>query len=146
MTVQTLWGYTQMYVYETGRELLEIGVVPLDNMLPETALMKLSWVLAHTDDRDEVMRRMRRPVNHETTPREPHNGYLIMQVGCRRPRSTSPTTGSERQPQTFTARILSAIPCALSIREPRRIVVEMRGTPPACSVSWMRLRAPKITS
>jgi glutamyl-tRNA(Gln) amidotransferase subunit D len=81
MTVQTLWGYTQMYVYETGRELLEIGVVPLDNMLPETALMKLSWVLAHTDDHDEVMRRMRRSINHEITPREPHNGYLIMQGG-----------------------------------------------------------------
>jgi len=81
MTVQTLWGYTQMYVYETGRELLEIGVVPLDNMLPETALMKLSWVLAHTDDHDDVMRRMRWTINHEITPREPHNGYLIMQGG-----------------------------------------------------------------
>ena len=23
MTVQTLWGYVQMYVYETGRDLLE---------------------------------------------------------------------------------------------------------------------------
>ncbi len=45
MTVQTLWGYAQMYVYDTGRDLLDIGVVPLDNMLPETALMKLSWVL-----------------------------------------------------------------------------------------------------
>ena len=37
MTVQTLWGYAQMYVYETGRDLLDIGIVPLDNMLPETA-------------------------------------------------------------------------------------------------------------
>ena len=81
MTVQTLWGYTQMYVYDTGRDLLDIGVVPLDNMLPETALMKLSWVLAHTDDRDEVMRMMRRPVNREITEREPHNGYLILQGG-----------------------------------------------------------------
>lgn len=81
MTVQTLWGYTQMYVYDTGRDLLDIGVVPLDNMLPETALMKLSWVLAHTDDRDEVVRMMRRPINHEITEREPHNGYLILQGG-----------------------------------------------------------------
>ena len=48
MTVQTLWGYAQMYVYDTGRDLLDIGVVPLDNMLPETALMKLGWVLGHT--------------------------------------------------------------------------------------------------
>jgi len=81
MTVQTLWGYTQMYVYDTGRDLLDIGVVPLDNMLPETALMKLGWVLGHTDDHAEVMRMMRAPINHEITDREPHNGYLILQGG-----------------------------------------------------------------
>jgi len=81
MTVQTLWGYTQMYVYDTGRDLLDLGVVPLDNMLPETALMKLCWVLGHTDDHDEVLRMMREPVSHEITDREPHNGYLILQGG-----------------------------------------------------------------
>jgi len=81
MTVQTLWGYAQMYVYDTGRDLMELGIVPLDNMLPETALMKLSWVLAHTDDHEEVLRLMRQPISHETTEREPHNGYLILQGG-----------------------------------------------------------------
>jgi len=81
MTVQTLWGYAQMYVYDTGRDLLDIGVVPLDNMLPETALMKLSWVLGHTGDHDEVMRAMREPIAGETTDREPHNGYLVFQGG-----------------------------------------------------------------
>ena len=81
MTVQTLWGFAQMYVYDTGRDLLDIGVVPLDNMLPETALMKLGWVLGHTDDHDEVMAMMRKPVSHEITKREPHNGYLILQGG-----------------------------------------------------------------
>jgi glutamyl-tRNA(Gln) amidotransferase subunit D len=81
MTVQTLWGFAQMYVYETGRDLLDIGVVPLDNMLPETALMKLGWVLGHTDDHSEVLAMMRKPINHEFTEREPHNGYLILQGG-----------------------------------------------------------------
>ena len=81
MTVQTLWGFAQMYVYDTGRDLLDIGVVPLDNMLPETALMKLGWVLGHTDDHDEVMAMMRKPVSHEITTREPHHGYLILQGG-----------------------------------------------------------------
>jgi glutamyl-tRNA(Gln) amidotransferase subunit D len=81
MTVQTLWGFAQMYVYETGRDLLDIGVVPLDNMLPETALMKLGWVLGHTDDHSEVLALMRKPVNREITEREPHNGYLILQGG-----------------------------------------------------------------
>jgi glutamyl-tRNA(Gln) amidotransferase subunit D len=81
MTVQTLWGFAQMYVYETGRDLMDIGVVPLDNMLPETALMKLGWVLGHTSDHERVMEMMRTPVNHEITGREPHNGYLILQGG-----------------------------------------------------------------
>jgi glutamyl-tRNA(Gln) amidotransferase subunit D len=81
MTVQTLWGYVQMYAYDTGRDLMDLGIVPLENMLLETALMKLSWVLGHTDDHDEVMRMMREPINHEITGREPHNGCLIMQGG-----------------------------------------------------------------
>ena len=81
MTVQTLWGFAQMYVYDTGRDLLDVGVVPLDNMLPETALMKLGWVLGHTDEHDEVMAMMRNPVSHEISAREPHNGYLILQGG-----------------------------------------------------------------
>jgi glutamyl-tRNA(Gln) amidotransferase subunit D len=81
MTVQTLWGYAQMYVYDTGRDLLDLGIVPLDNMLPETALMKLSFVLGQTDDHAEVMRLMRQPFAGETTDREPHNGYLILQGG-----------------------------------------------------------------
>jgi glutamyl-tRNA(Gln) amidotransferase subunit D len=81
MCVQTLWGFVQMYVYDTGRDLMDLGVVPLENMLPETALMKLSWVLGHTDDHEEVMRMMRAPISHDITPREPHNGYLILQGG-----------------------------------------------------------------
>jgi glutamyl-tRNA(Gln) amidotransferase subunit D len=81
MTVQTLWGYAQMYVYDTGRDLQDLGVVPLDNMLPETALMKLGWVLGHTGDPVEVMRMMRTPINYEITEREPHDGYMILQGG-----------------------------------------------------------------
>jgi glutamyl-tRNA(Gln) amidotransferase subunit D len=79
MTVQTLWGYVQMYVYETGREIMELGVVPAANMLPEVAYMKLCWALGQSDDRKEVERIMLTPVNGETTDREPYNGYLIYQ-------------------------------------------------------------------
>ena len=50
MTVQTIWGYAQMYVYDTGRDLLKLGIIPMDNMLTETAYMKLAWVLGQTDD------------------------------------------------------------------------------------------------
>lgn len=81
MTVQTLWGFAQMYVYDTGRDLLDLGIIPLDNMLPETAYMKLSWVLGQTDDPDRIRELMTTSINHEITPREPHNGYLILQGG-----------------------------------------------------------------
>jgi len=79
MTVQTLWGYVQMYVYETGRELMELGIVPAANMLPEVAYMKLCWTLGQTSDREEVKKIMLTPVNGEITEREPYNGYLVYQ-------------------------------------------------------------------
>lgn len=81
MTVQTLWGYTHMFVYDTGRDLLSMGIVPLDNMLPEAAYIKLGWALGQTTDRDEVIELMQNPVNDETTKREPYNGYLLYQGG-----------------------------------------------------------------
>lgn len=81
MTVQTLWGYVQMYVYDTGRDLLDIGIMPMENMLPEVAYIKLGWVLAHTTDHDKVREMMLTPINDEITEREPFDGYLILQGG-----------------------------------------------------------------
>lgn len=81
MTVQTMWGYVQMYVYETGREIMELGVVPAANMTPEVAYVKLGWALGQSHDHQEVERLMLTPVCGETTDREPHNGYLVMQGG-----------------------------------------------------------------
>lgn len=79
MTVQTLWGYVQMYVYETGRELMGLGVVPASNMLPEVAYMKLCWALGQSDDPQEVRDLMLTPIGDEITHREPYNGYLVFQ-------------------------------------------------------------------
>lgn len=81
MTVQTLWGYVQMYVYDTGRDMMELGVVPTANMLPEVAYVKLGWALGQTDDLEEVRRIMLTPIAGEITEREPSNGYLIFQGG-----------------------------------------------------------------
>ncbi len=81
MTVQTLWGYVQMYVYDTGRDMMEIGVIPGANMLPEVAYMKLCWALGQTSDREEVRKIMMNPIAGEITEREPSNGYLIYQGG-----------------------------------------------------------------
>lgn len=81
MTVQTLWGYVQMYVYDTGRDMMELGVVPAGNMLPEVAYVKLGWVLAQTRDPDKVKEMMLQPIAGEITDREPFDGYLIFQGG-----------------------------------------------------------------
>jgi len=81
MTVQTLWGYVQMYVYETGRMIMEKGVVPAANMTPEVAYVKLGWALGQSHDPAEVERIMLTPISGEITDREPHNGYLVMQGG-----------------------------------------------------------------
>ncbi len=81
MTVQTLWGYVQMYVYDTGRDMMELGVIPAANMLPEVAYVKLGWALGQTDDPEKVKEIMLTPIAGEITEREPSNGYLIYQGG-----------------------------------------------------------------
>lgn len=81
MTVETLWGFVQMYVYDTGRDILDIGVHPGANMTPEAAYVKLIWTLGHTNDPKEVAEMMLTPLAGEITEREPIDGYLILQGG-----------------------------------------------------------------
>ncbi len=82
MTLQTLWGFVQMHVYETGREILGLGVIPLENMLPEVAYIKLGWALGrYPDDPEAVRDLMTTTIAGETTEREPHDGYLVLQGG-----------------------------------------------------------------
>ncbi|RXE56013.1 glutamyl-tRNA amidotransferase [Methanoculleus taiwanensis] len=50
MTSQCLHGRVCDRVYDTGRDLLAIGVIEGEDMLPEAALVKLMWVLAREDD------------------------------------------------------------------------------------------------
>ncbi len=81
MAVQTLYGYTQMFVYDTGRDLMARGVVPLGNMLPEVAYCKLGWTLGQVQEHDAVKKMMTTPITHEITPREPYNGFVQGQGG-----------------------------------------------------------------
>jgi glutamyl-tRNA(Gln) amidotransferase subunit D len=81
MTVQTLWGYVQMFVYDTGRDLMSLGIIPAENMLPEVAYIKLGWALGQTSDLIKVKEIMLTPIAGEITEREPYNGYLIYQGG-----------------------------------------------------------------
>ena len=81
MTVQTLWGFVHMFVYDTGRDMMSKGVIPAENMLPEVAYIKLGWALGQTSDLEKVKDIMLTPIAGEITEREPYNGYLIYQGG-----------------------------------------------------------------
>jgi glutamyl-tRNA(Gln) amidotransferase subunit D len=69
MTSQCINGPTGMNVYDTGRGLQRIGVIPSGDMLPETAYVKLMWVLANTKDAKEAGKVMRTPLSYETGDR-----------------------------------------------------------------------------
>ncbi len=58
MTSQCLHGTICDRVYDTGRDLLRAGIIEGEDMLPETALVKLMWVLGQTSDMEEVRRLM----------------------------------------------------------------------------------------
>jgi len=81
MTLQTIWGYVHMFVYDTGRDMMAKGIVPAGNMLPEVAFIKLGWALGQTDDPEEVKKLMLTPINDDITEREPYDGYLVYQGG-----------------------------------------------------------------
>ena len=52
MTSQCLNGRIKMTVYSAGRDLLKLGVIPLEDMLPETALVKLMWAYGNYKDEE----------------------------------------------------------------------------------------------
>jgi len=69
MVSQCINGSTNLNVYATGRKLLNAGVIPCADMLPETACVKLMWVLGHTKDHDEVAELMQRDIAGEIRDR-----------------------------------------------------------------------------
>jgi glutamyl-tRNA(Gln) amidotransferase subunit D len=51
MTSQCIDGRVNMAVYESGRDLLHLGIVPLSDMLPEVALVKAMWASATSPEK-----------------------------------------------------------------------------------------------
>jgi glutamyl-tRNA(Gln) amidotransferase subunit D len=66
---QCIWGRVNMNVYDTGRDLLTLGVIPLEDMFPETALVKLMWVLGQTSSPEEAKKLLKANVAGEFSPR-----------------------------------------------------------------------------
>ncbi len=58
MTSQCMDGRVRMTVYESGRDLLNLGITPLGNMIPETALVKAMWALGASGNIGEVRQMM----------------------------------------------------------------------------------------
>jgi len=69
MTTQCLEGRVNLNVYDTGRDLLSAGIVPGEDMLPETALVKMMWVLGRTDDPEQVRKMMTSNLRGEISER-----------------------------------------------------------------------------
>jgi glutamyl-tRNA(Gln) amidotransferase subunit D len=69
ITSQCLFGGVNMKVYSSGRDLISKGVISGDDMLPETAFVKLSWVLGHTTDPEAVREAMNHNLRGEINTR-----------------------------------------------------------------------------
>ncbi len=65
MTSQCIDGRVSMTVYDSGRDLLELGIVPLENMIPETALVKAMWAYGNSSNADEIKELMLRDIASE---------------------------------------------------------------------------------
>jgi glutamyl-tRNA(Gln) amidotransferase subunit D len=69
MTSQCLNGRVCDRVYDTGRDLLRIGVIEGEDLLPEVALVKLMWVLANAPDTAAVRELMQKDLVGEINRR-----------------------------------------------------------------------------
>ena len=58
MTSQCIDGRVRMTVYESGRDLLDLGIVPLEDMIPEVALVKAMWVIGNNENVEDVKKIM----------------------------------------------------------------------------------------
>ena len=69
---QCIFGRVDPLVYSNGREILNTGVIYLEDMLAETALVKLGWVLGHEDwakNKKIVKEKMLENFSHEINNR-----------------------------------------------------------------------------
>lgn len=65
MTSQCIDGRVGMNVYESGRDLLELGIIPLSNMISETALVKAMWALGNSKNITELKELMLKNIASE---------------------------------------------------------------------------------
>jgi glutamyl-tRNA(Gln) amidotransferase subunit D len=72
MTSQCMHGRVCDRVYDTGRDLLNAGVIEGGDMLPEVALVKLMWVLGNEKDTKKAAAMMQADLKGELNRRSAH--------------------------------------------------------------------------
>ena len=71
-TAQTIYGRLNPRVYASGRELEKTGIIYLEDMLSETAFVKLGWVLGHKEwasSKQKIKEKMLENLSQELNPR-----------------------------------------------------------------------------
>ena len=60
-----------MTVHDTGRDLLNLGVIPLDDMSPETAIVKSMWALCNSSNTIDLIDVMKQSIFYEISSMSP---------------------------------------------------------------------------
>ncbi|MFH1544686.1 MAG: Glu-tRNA(Gln) amidotransferase subunit GatD [archaeon] len=76
MTSQTIYGRVQMNVYSYGKDCLEAGVIPGEDMTPETAFIKLAWLLGNYS-KEEAKELVGKNLRGEITPCSTIKGFDV---------------------------------------------------------------------
>ena len=76
MTTQCLFGKVHMHVYDKGIDLTNLGVIPGEDMLPNTAFVKLSWLLGNYKNKEEVKKLIGKNLRGEINPRIEPDQFL----------------------------------------------------------------------
>jgi len=74
MASQAFYGRINMNVYSTGKDLLTAGVIPAEDMTPETAFIKLAWLLGNYSE-EETKRLIGKNLRGEITERSDIRGF-----------------------------------------------------------------------
>ena len=67
MTSQCIDGRVRMTVYESGRDLMDLGITPLNDIISEVALVKAMWALGNSENIDDVKKLMLENIASEFT-------------------------------------------------------------------------------
>ena len=77
LAAKTIYGRLNCNVYSEGRAVVAAGAVPLEDMLAETAYVKLGWVLGHTKDMKKAKEMMLTNHSDEISSRSGEEGIGI---------------------------------------------------------------------